>query len=98
MALQLQTVLGEGLGLQHQLSSTIAFDTGTLEALTNEILKLGDAPSERTTTDSPRGSLGEAATSASRLLSRQHLNALSDEEVAVLLAQRIPAKQMGTDQ
>ena len=41
MALQLKTEIGAGLGFQgDSLPATIAFDTGTLEALTNQLLTL----------------------------------------------------------
>jgi 3-oxoacyl-(acyl-carrier-protein) synthase/SAM-dependent methyltransferase len=98
MALQLQTVLGDGLGLRQQLPATIAFDTGTVEGMTEEVLRLFACP---TGTDEP----GPAATPIAAtdmgtpgLLTAAELEAISDDEVEALLARRLPAKQTVRDQ
>jgi acyl transferase domain-containing protein/SAM-dependent methyltransferase len=98
MALQLQTVLGDGLGLRQRLPATIAFDTGTVEAMAEEILKLFAPPIG---TDGPDAAASPTAATNMRspgLLTADDLEAISDDEVEALLAQRILAKQGVVDQ
>ena len=91
MALQLQATLGEGLGLPQPLPATIAFDAGTVEALTDQILRLGDSVPTAISREVLNGG-AVAATPMSGLLRPDELETLSDDEVATLLAQRLSPK------
>ncbi|HVY18071.1 MAG TPA: methyltransferase, partial [Rhodopila sp.] len=88
MALQLQTDLSKALGLGDRLPATIAFDTGTVEGLTDEILRLA-APARPEAEPVPvvRATLPGVKSAAD-------LADMSDEEVEALLAQRVLANQM----
>jgi 3-oxoacyl-(acyl-carrier-protein) synthase/SAM-dependent methyltransferase len=92
MALQLKAELAEGLGLGERLPATIAFDTGTVEELTDQILRLlapsatPDEPDAATTPGTPAG-----------LFTAEDLEALSDEAVEALLARRVPHNSTVTE-
>jgi 3-oxoacyl-(acyl-carrier-protein) synthase/SAM-dependent methyltransferase len=87
MALQLQSQLAEGLGLGDQLPATIAFDTGTVEALTDAVLTLiAPAPAPAAAPAAPA-----APAAVLRTVSAADLDGFSDDEVAALLAQRVRA-------
>ena len=85
---------GDGLGCREQLPATIAFDTGTVEGFTGEIPRLVEfAP------DIPAASRVAATNMrSSGLLTTDELEAISDDDVEALLAQRISTKHVVTDQ
>jgi 3-oxoacyl-(acyl-carrier-protein) synthase/SAM-dependent methyltransferase len=91
MALQLRSDLAEGLGLGDLLPSTIAFDTGTVERLTEELLRLTDsaagaAPAGQTPVPADRATAPGA-------ISQAALEKFSDDQVEALLAQRVLANE-----
>ena len=88
MALQLQSDLADSLGLGDQLPATLAFDTGTVEELTDQLLRL-IAPSNQVDEPDPAASLGPVR----GRLTAADLEAFSEAEVEALLAQRVLANQ-----
>ena len=83
MALQFQSLLADGFGLREQIPTTIALHTGTVEALTDQILQLTeDLSTERGS--STNFTAGSGALTSS-VLKVDDLERISDEEVAVLL-------------
>jgi acyl transferase domain-containing protein/SAM-dependent methyltransferase/acyl carrier protein len=90
MAIQLQTDLADALGLVERLPVTIAFDTGTVEALTDEIVRLsGPAQTQTEKLDLSSYPRGERPSAAPGVISAAELETLSEQEVETLLAERI---------
>ena len=85
MALQLKSLIGAELGVEDRLAATVAFDTGTVEELADQLLELLDDPIEATTVASGAAPAGAAVISA------EELAAFSDDEVEALLAERLRA-------
>jgi SAM-dependent methyltransferase len=95
MALQLRSDLAEGLGLGDRLPSTIAFDTGTVERLTEELLRLTDPEAGAAATVAPAGQTPAPAgrATAPGAISPAALEKFSDDQVEALLAQRVLANE-----
>lgn len=79
MALELKSHLGRGLGVEGRLSSTIIFDTGTVEELVKALLQLLF----------PEVTPVLAQVEHAKVLSVQQVGDLSDEEVQELLNERL---------
>jgi acyl transferase domain-containing protein len=82
MALQLKSLLEEQLGIEGALPATIAFDTGTLEALTEQLFAVVSSPEPAAVVVAP----------VTETVSAEELSELSDAEVEEMLAQRLNAK------
>jgi 3-oxoacyl-(acyl-carrier-protein) synthase/SAM-dependent methyltransferase len=82
MALQLKSEIGEALDMDAQLPATLAFDTGTVESLTDWLCAAigGEAPAAAAA--APRAAPADA-------LSAETVDQMSDEEVEALLAHRL---------
>jgi 3-oxoacyl-(acyl-carrier-protein) synthase/phospholipid N-methyltransferase len=105
IALELRAEMAKGLGLGSRISSTIAFDTGTVGELTRALLELleedgkeaGAVPAEYVDAPEAAGNLhppgawaaNGAAEAMSALLTVDELSALSDDEVEKLLNERL---------
>ena len=88
MALQLHSLLANGLSLGDQLPTTVALHTGTVESLTDEILRLaGQSDSE------DESVLHAPARAGFPLLTAHDLEAISDEDVEALLSKQLQANQ-----
>ena len=97
MALQFQTLLADGLGLKEQLAPTIVLQTGTVEALTDEILRAVE-PGNAANGSHAQATLTAPGRLGPGLLTADELEAISsNEEVAALLAQRLPAQSMADE-
>jgi 3-oxoacyl-(acyl-carrier-protein) synthase/SAM-dependent methyltransferase len=86
MALQLKSELSAQLDLGDALSATIAFDTGTVERLTDELMRLDS-------TSQPQPEPVAAPAAAPGSISAAALADFSDDQVEELLAQRIRANE-----
>jgi hypothetical protein len=93
MALQLHGDLAAGLGLHAVLPKTIAFDTGTVEALTRQILRLVDPADGPVQPESrpPRPVMPEMGMPG--MVTPEELAGFSDAEVEALLARRVQASR-----
>ena len=92
MALQLSGDIEKALHLEGRVPSTIAFDTGTVEALTARLLAiLTTAPAHTPQTATP------VDVSSGPRLTAEDLAGYSDEQVELLLAQRIPGERAVAD-
>lgn len=91
MALQLRSDLATGLGLGERVPSTIAFDTGTVERLTEQLWHLVESPNgaDPGVAPAPLSVTGRAAAPAA--ISPAALEKFSDDQVEALLAQRVRA-------
>lgn len=84
MALQLKSLIGAQLGIEDRLAATIAFDTGTVEELTEQLLVLLGAAAPVTTAPAVAAAGGD-------IVSADALAAYSDGEVEAMLAERLRA-------
>jgi 3-oxoacyl-(acyl-carrier-protein) synthase/SAM-dependent methyltransferase len=87
IALELRGELGKALGLEGKISSTIAFDTGTVGELTLSIAGLLAHDSEEGR-QKDYGAAARAATAAS-VVSAEALQELTDEQVEAMLKERL---------
>jgi len=81
IALELRTELSKTLGLEGKLSSTIAFDTGTVGELVRPLAALVTSSTEKRT--------GLSQLVAQKYMNAEQLEAMSDEEVEQLLKERL---------
>jgi acyl carrier protein len=86
IALELRTELAKRLGLEGKIPSTIGFDTGTLGELVKRLGQLVTPEAEVpvTAAESPR-----PAIVAAKQVSIEELEAMSDEDVELLLKERL---------
>ncbi|HZX68999.1 MAG TPA: beta-ketoacyl synthase N-terminal-like domain-containing protein [Candidatus Elarobacter sp.] len=84
MALQLKSVIGAQLGIEDRLAATIAFDTGTVEELAEQLLALLG-------TAAPAKTASAVAPAGGDVISADALAAYSDDEVEAMLAERLRA-------
>ena len=87
MALQLKATLGSQLGIADRIASTIAFDTGTVEALAEQVLALLDAPAG--TPPLVTAPAARPSPANNEMLTAAALAERTDAEVEALLAQRL---------
>jgi hypothetical protein len=91
MALQLRSDLATGLGLGDRVPSTIAFDTGTVERLTDQLLRLVEHSSDAESKVAPTPPPVTERAAAPAAVSPAALEKFSDDQVEALLAQRVRA-------
>ncbi len=91
MALQLHSLLANGLGLGERLPTTVALHTGTVESLTEEILRLASEP------DLDEPVLRAPIRAGSPVFTAHDLEAISESDVLALLAQRLPANRAAAE-
>jgi 3-oxoacyl-(acyl-carrier-protein) synthase/SAM-dependent methyltransferase/acyl carrier protein len=82
MALQLKSLLESQLGVEGKLAATIAFDTGTVESLAEQLFVLA----------SPHEPAVVAASRPAETISIEQLAQYSDAEVEAMLVQRLGTK------
>ncbi len=91
MAVQLRGLLNKELGFDRPLPATLMFDHPTIDAIAEYLLtRLDDAPADGCTAPESRGGLAEPANASHVDDARvAEIAAMSDDEIATLLNQRL---------